>query len=552
MTSNTVNPTMLKQQQSTDTVTMESNKKQGGYMHSQNQHSNHYNGNNQRGYNNNNHSNNFNGNRRTDKKKQNNNNHQNNNNANTNNNNNNNYQYVQGNEGAQVIDPNYYNAAAVGDEHAIPAAYHYYPIVQPQPIFYTHAADAPYYSTTQAAPIQAAGSPTPVGIYPQGSVITVANPQNLQVPNRVMTTINQIPCYSTNQMGAYSPQQQQAHPQRYNRHHNNNRRSQGPSSSASSNSGSHYSTTNTSSTTTNIYVSGLSASTTDESFADMCKNWGKIISSKAIINNETNECKGFGFVMYENEEQARNAIEQLNNRGYHVSFAKDSLSARLKNLQDEDSTNIYISNIPFDMTEEQFLELFAPHNVLSHTILKDQSGNSRGVGFARFESRAIAKEIIDKYNNVKLEGGANPLQVRFADSNAQKKLKEQVANKKYSSTPKIKYQNNIPPPEQMITYSYYGSPVMPPTSPLPMQAQIIPQNFYPGMLSPMIAPASPSLIYIENMTDNGSIVESYDSQPENSGVAMPSSPTNDPKMDKLSMNMQNKLRINDENVSIGK
>jgi len=513
---------------------MDSNKKQGGYMHSQPQHNNHYNNNgNNRGYNNH-HSNNYNGNnRRMDKKKQNNNN-------NNNNVGNNNYQYVQ-NESVQGGDQNvnYYNN--MDDQQQAVPAYHYYPVVQPQPIFYTPA-DPHYYSTSQPPPIQAAGSPT-VGMYPPSGVIVATTTQNLQVPNRVMTTMHQIPVYPSNQIAGYGPQQgQQNHQQRYNRHNNNNRRSQNGSNSGNG----HF---NNSSTTTNIYISGLSPDVNDESFAEMCNSYGTIVSSKAIINAETNECKGFGFVMYENEEQARNAMDQLNKKGYHVSFAKDSLSARLKNLQDEDSTNIYISNIPLNMTDEQFLELFAPHNVISHTILKDQNNVSRGVGFARFETREIAKEIIEKYNNVKLEGSTNSLQVRFADSNAQKKLKEQVANKKYNSTPKIRYQNNMGSPEQMITYQYYGSPVIPPTSPLPMPAQvpIIPSNLYPGVFSPMIPPASPSLIYIDNMNDGTGINEGYDSQSDNvNSPVNASSPTNDPKVDKLSMNMQNKLRINDD------
>jgi len=288
----------------------------------------------------------------------------------------------------------------------------------------------------------------------------------------------------------------------------------------------------------------------NNSFVEMCNSYGKIVSSKAIINTETNECKGFGFVMYESEEQARHAMDELNKKGFHVSFAKESLSARLKDLQDEDSTNIYISNIPLSMTDEEFLGLFAPHNVVSYKILKDQSGVSRGVGLARFETREIANEIIEKYNNVKLEGSTNSLQVRFADSDAQKILKKQVANKKYNTTPKIRYQNNMASPEQMITYQYYGSPVIPPTSPLPMPAQvpIISPNLYPGMFSPMLPPASPSLVYIDNMNDNGNMNEGYDSQSDNvnSPVNTSSPTTNDAKIDKLSMNMQNKLRINDE------
>jgi len=183
-------------------------------------------------------------------------------------------------------------------------------------------------------------------------------------------------------------------------------------------------------TTNNLYIKGLKPEINDELLQDLCKKWGTIVSSKAIIDNKTNECKGYGFVMYKTEEQAKLAMTELNNLGYQVSFAKESFSTRLKNLQDNVSTNIYMSNLPLDMNEAQFLELFQPFKVISHIILYDQTGASRGVGLAKLENREDAQIIIDKYANKILPGGKNPLQVRFADSEAQKKLKGQTIHKK--------------------------------------------------------------------------------------------------------------------------
>jgi RNA recognition motif-containing protein len=88
--------------------------------------------------------------------------------------------------------------------------------------------------------------------------------------------------------------------------------------------------------------------------------------------------------MYETQEQAKVAMTDLIKQGFQVSFAKESFSARLKNLQDSGSTNIYMSNIPMNYTEEGLTELFAPLNVLSQKILRDSSGVSRGVGFIRW------------------------------------------------------------------------------------------------------------------------------------------------------------------------
>jgi len=185
---------------------------------------------------------------------------------------------------------------------------------------------------------------------------------------------------------------------------------------------------------TNIYIRNLSSTTTDDSLYQMCKQYGTIVSAKAMVDIRTNECKGFGFVMYETEEQARKAIDALNKLKYYVSFARsgtpssqESYSSRLKNLEDSTSMNIYISNLPIDVDEKQLLNLFKPHKVLSHRILRNEDGVSRGVGFARFSTRAAAQSVIDTYNNTMLPNSDHPLQVRFADSVAQKRLKSQIA-----------------------------------------------------------------------------------------------------------------------------
>jgi len=203
-------------------------------------------------------------------------------------------------------------------------------------------------------------------------------------------------------------------------------------------------------TTNNLYIKGLKPEINDESLQELCNKWGTIVSSKAIIDNKTNKCKGYGFVKYETEEQAKLAMSELNKLDYQVSFAKESFSTRLKNLQDMVSTNVYMSNLPLDMDEQKFLELFQPYKVVSSIILYDETGSSRGIGLARLENREEAQMIIDKYANKILPGGKKPLQVRFADNEAQKKLKGQTIHKK-------NYRNqNYNNPHQRNNTQYYN------------------------------------------------------------------------------------------------
>ncbi|KAI8051823.1 hypothetical protein BDF21DRAFT_441332 [Thamnidium elegans] len=184
----------------------------------------------------------------------------------------------------------------------------------------------------------------------------------------------------------------------------------------------------------NIYVRGLATSETDESFLEMCQVYGPIASSKAILDQKTGECKGYGFAMFQDQEDCQVAITHLNAAGYQASLARvgqESFSSRLRSLQDETSTNIYISNLPVHMDEDGLQDLFKPFQTISNRILRDpRSGLSRGVGFARLADRSSASAVIEKFNGHSISGSSAPLQVRFADSPAQKRLKNQTSSKK--------------------------------------------------------------------------------------------------------------------------
>lgn len=55
-----------------------------------------------------------------------------------------------------------------------------------------------------------------------------------------------------------------------------------------------------------------------------------------------------------------------------------------KQQQEQDPTNLYISNLPLSVDEKELEKMLQPFGqVVSTRILRDYSGNSRGVGFAR-------------------------------------------------------------------------------------------------------------------------------------------------------------------------
>ena len=61
----------------------------------------------------------------------------------------------------------------------------------------------------------------------------------------------------------------------------------------------------------NLYVSNLSQETTEQELAKAFSVFGAIKSYKIIIDKETGLSKGFGFVEMEDNEQAMDAIDNL-------------------------------------------------------------------------------------------------------------------------------------------------------------------------------------------------------------------------------------------------
>lgn len=59
--------------------------------------------------------------------------------------------------------------------------------------------------------------------------------------------------------------------------------------------------------------------------------------------------------------------------------------------------------------------------VISTRILRDQNAQSKGVGFARMESREKCEQIIQIFNGTQLQGAKEPLLVKFADGGSKKK-----------------------------------------------------------------------------------------------------------------------------------
>ncbi|XP_075937595.1 RNA-binding motif, single-stranded-interacting protein 3 isoform X3 [Anarhichas minor] len=174
---------------------------------------------------------------------------------------------------------------------------------------------------------------------------------------------------------------------------------------------------------TNLYIRGLPPATTDHDLIKLCQPYGKIVSTKAILDKNTNQCKGYGFVDFDSPAAAQKAVASLKASGVQAQMAKQ---------QEQDPTNLYISNLPLSMDEQELENMLKPFgHVISTRILRDANGLSRGVGFARMESTEKCDVVIQNFNGKFLKtppgmtAPAEPLLCKFADG-GQKKRQTQV------------------------------------------------------------------------------------------------------------------------------
>ncbi|XP_067880564.1 RNA-binding motif, single-stranded-interacting protein 2-like isoform X5 [Heterodontus francisci] len=170
---------------------------------------------------------------------------------------------------------------------------------------------------------------------------------------------------------------------------------------------------------TNLYIRGLHPGTTDQDLVMLCQPYGKIVSTKAILDKTTNKCKGYGFVDFDSPAAAQKAVSALKSSGVQAQMAKQ---------QEQDPTNLYISNLPLTMDEQELQSMLKPFGqVISTRILRDANGTSRGVGFARMESTEKCEAIIAHFNGkfIKLQPGvpapSEPLLCKFADGGQKKR-----------------------------------------------------------------------------------------------------------------------------------
>jgi RNA recognition motif-containing protein len=90
----------------------------------------------------------------------------------------------------------------------------------------------------------------------------------------------------------------------------------------------------------------------------------------------------------------------------HLSLSYFLLSSNLLTSLNFHYMNIYVSNLSFDVQDEELKGFFTPYGeVTSAKIISDKTtGQSRGFGFVEMSDTAAAKKAIAELNNAEVDG----------------------------------------------------------------------------------------------------------------------------------------------------
>jgi len=133
-------------------------------------------------------------------------------------------------------------------------------------------------------------------------------------------------------------------------------------------------------------------------------------------DGETKKSRGFCYILFETEEEAKNAYDnrfkcELGGRKLFLDLVGNS---RNQGRAQGDNKKLFVKGLPWTATEDEVCDLF--QNALKVEIKRDDENKSRGFGYIEFESPQDANDAFE--NRFSAEMGGRKLFLDFTGKNS--------------------------------------------------------------------------------------------------------------------------------------
>ncbi|KAL2334981.1 hypothetical protein Fmac_016194 [Flemingia macrophylla] len=158
----------------------------------------------------------------------------------------------------------------------------------------------------------------------------------------------------------------------------------------------------------NVFIKNLDTSIDNKALHDTFAAFGSVLSCKVAVDGNTGQSKGYGFVQFDNEESAQNAIKQLNGMLINDKKVYVGLFVRRQERAEVNGspkfTNVYVKNISETYMDDDLKKLFSPFGTItSAVVMTDPNGKSKCFGFVNFESPDSAAAAVEKLNGTTIK-----------------------------------------------------------------------------------------------------------------------------------------------------
>jgi len=159
----------------------------------------------------------------------------------------------------------------------------------------------------------------------------------------------------------------------------------------------------------NVFIKNLHKSIDNKILYDTFSPFGNILSCK-VVTDESGNSRGYGFVHYERQEEAEQAIAKVNNMLLagkqvfvgHFIPKKDKVKSGEYN---ERFTNVYVKNLDASVDETELKNIFAQFGTITQAvIMRAETGSSRGFGFVNFSHPDEAKAAVTEMSGKEFRG----------------------------------------------------------------------------------------------------------------------------------------------------
>ena len=180
----------------------------------------------------------------------------------------------------------------------------------------------------------------------------------------------------------------------------------------------------------NLFVKDLESTVDQKELSDLFSRCGNVDSCKVELFNDGTS-RGYGFVHFEKEEDAKRAIDELD--GFELKGKKIVVTEHKRRSEREPAdiqfNNLYVKNIPASFKQDEITKLFDQFgsvNSMKFPRANDSDPNSdaKGYGFVCFAEPEHAKTAIDELNGLEVAPG---FKLELSRHLSKREREEQVA-----------------------------------------------------------------------------------------------------------------------------